>query len=326
MLPDYIKDWLEVIEQMKNDNTYKPCFGRALIECIINNEYIFKNNEVLITFDQISEKMIRYYWNQMFFFNLKQSGNNKKPPKIYQTTNKLIQEYITKKESKIPVVFDIKDSNEIIKTVGYNFFNKCIKESSNIIPKDVLYRFMNTSTDSKDLYKYDINKRLVIFNQEHISLLKEYGIIIAQLLNYKWSQLLERYNNSPRIVNKVKSIAENNIHRQNLSKYKEQLLKQFEDGKIIDFYTGKELSIDDVSIDHVIPWSFMYSDDLWNLVVTSKSYNSSKSNSIPNEQVIQKLKERNKKILSLVDEKFQYILKEAMESSLVDKYYYQCRL
>ena len=36
--------------------------------------------------------------------------------------------------------------------------------------------------------------------------------------------------------------------------------------KPIDFYTGDELDMDDISVDHVIPWSFMYSDDIWNLV------------------------------------------------------------
>lgn len=32
--------------------------------------------------------------------------------------------------------------------------------------------------------------------------------------------------------------------------------------KPIDFYTGDELDMDDISVDHVIPWSFMYSDDI----------------------------------------------------------------
>lgn len=32
--------------------------------------------------------------------------------------------------------------------------------------------------------------------------------------------------------------------------------------KPIDFYTGEELQPDDISVDHVIPWSFMYSDDI----------------------------------------------------------------
>ena len=48
---------------------------------------------------------------------------------------------------------------------------------------------------------------------------------------------------------------------------------------IIDSFE-KVLQENDISVYHVIPLSFMYSDDIWNLVLTSKSNNSSKSNII----------------------------------------------
>ena len=84
--------------------------------------------------------------------------------------------------------------------------------------------------------------------------------------------------------------------------------------------------MDNISIDHVIPWSFMYSDDIWNLVVTSKSYNSSKSNSIPSEDVINKLKERNERLLEIVDNKFKEEIKISLEANYLDKFYRDCRL
>lgn len=38
----------------------------------------------------------------------------------------------------------------------------------------------------------------------------------------------------------------------------------------------------DVSLDHFVPWSYVAHDELWNLVPTTKSLNSSKSNDLPN--------------------------------------------
>lgn len=70
--------------------------------------------------------------------------------------------------------------------------------------------------------------------------------------------------------------------------------------KPIDFYTGDELDMDDISVDHVIPWSFMYSDDIWNLVLTSKSHNSSKSNHIPSKEVFEQLNQRNKALIETI--------------------------
>lgn len=34
-MSDYIKQWLDIIENMNNDNTYKLAWGRALLELVL---------------------------------------------------------------------------------------------------------------------------------------------------------------------------------------------------------------------------------------------------------------------------------------------------
>ena len=64
----YIKQWLEIIENMNNDNTYKLAWGRAIIElCFETNQL---DEQVTFTFQYIAKKMIKYYWNQTYFFHL----------------------------------------------------------------------------------------------------------------------------------------------------------------------------------------------------------------------------------------------------------------
>jgi CRISPR/Cas system Type II protein with McrA/HNH and RuvC-like nuclease domain len=46
-------------------------------------------------------------------------------------------------------------------------------------------------------------------------------------------------------------------------------------------YSGKPVLLTDVSLDHFIPWSYVAHDQIWNIVPTSKSVNSSKSNKLP---------------------------------------------
>lgn len=157
-------------------------------------------------------------------------------------------------------------------------------------------------------------------------MLKEYNFVLSQLLNYKWVQLLEKFNNSPRISSKIKGISENTIKRNNLNKYKKILLENNK-YKPIDFYTGEVLDENDISVDHVIPWSFMYSDDIWNLVLTNKSNNSSKSNHIPSQEIIEKLKERNQTLLNTInDSKFKQELPLAIDNDYVDKFYLSFKL
>ena len=85
MLSSYINDWLNIIENMNNDNTYKLAWGRAILECLSFDDcYEEEGKRVIVTFESIAKCMVKYYWNQMFFFNLKQSP--KKVPVVCQET------------------------------------------------------------------------------------------------------------------------------------------------------------------------------------------------------------------------------------------------
>ena len=71
----------------------------------------------------------------------------------------------------------------------------------------------------------------------------------------------------------------------------------------------------------------MYSDDIWNLVFTSKSSNSSKSNNIPKEEIIKRLKERNQLLLNTItDPKYKNELEIAIQNNYVDKFYLAIKL
>jgi len=133
--------------------------------------------------------------------------------------------------------------------------------------------------------------------------------------------LLEKYNNAPKIANKIKGEQEG-INRGSLSKFRKILLESVDTLQPVDFYTGKILQDNDISVDHVIPWSFIYSDDLWNLVLTSSSENSKKGRSIVSKEIINKLRHRNLELIKkLSDTKYIDELILAQENNYVEKFY-----
>lgn len=318
---DYIKQWIEIIENMNNDNTYKLAWGRALLELIVELEYIQEIN--VFNFTDIAKKMLKYYWNQIYFFQLKQSPSRK--PVIVQETEKCIEYVKEKRKSNIPIWFD--RGEEYLKESG-DFYGKRIKKIVATLPNDVSWRFKNVNGKTLEIYELDKKTKKVYFSKEAIIDLKEYAFVLSQLLNYRWAQLLEKFNNSPRIALKVKGISDAKIRRNNLTKFKNILLLQMQEGKIIDFYTGDILEENDISLDHVIPWSFMYSDDIWNLVITSKTMNSKKSNSLPSKETIKKLENRNKDLLNIMkkEDKYYQDLKLAIDNNYVQKFYLSCKL
>ena len=316
MIPKYVNDWITIIEQMQNDNTYKLAWGRAIVECNAKGNCVELNDNVVIDLKDIAECMLKYYWNQMFFFNLKQSPYVNKVPKICVYTEDLNNHYREKENTNIPVWFNVGQS-KIVMDKEYTKTINCIKK---VLPENVAWRFMNIQGKPILIYMLDIANGVILLNKEDSISLKEYGNILTKLLNFKWAQLLEKFNYAPRIVEKINGISELRIRRNNLTKYRNELIKQYSISPV-DFYTGRELTNDNISIDHVIPWSFMYSDDIWNLVITSKSNNSTKSNSIPSEYSIDRLKKRNIRLVDIVDSPYKEDLIIANENDYVDKFY-----
>ena len=64
----YIKQWLSVIDGMNNSNTYKLAWGRAIVE--LCHVYDGDEDPVIFRFEQIGEYVLKYFWNQTYFFKL----------------------------------------------------------------------------------------------------------------------------------------------------------------------------------------------------------------------------------------------------------------
>ncbi len=56
-----------------------------------------------------------------------------------------------------------------------------------------------------------------------------------------------------------------------------------------------------IHVDHFIPWSYVFEDELWNLVLTCRKCNLKKHSSLPSEKFIFKLVERNKEFSNTID-------------------------
>jgi hypothetical protein len=319
-MSEYIHQWFTVIDEMKNENTYKLAWGKALVEQCLMHE--LNENGLLLSFDEISESVLKYFWNQTYFFKLYQ-GPAKTKPILQQITEDMIDTYQQISNSTLPVWFDKAKASLCENSNDYTLF---IRKISQTLTKDVSHRFPIVGVETLPLYQLNLKQRQVYFTKQQHQDIKTYAFVLSQLLNYRWAQLLEKFNQSPKITLKVKGSSDEQIRRQSLKKFRDILVKQFEDGQVIDFYTGENLALKDISVDHVIPWSFMYSDDLWNLVLTSRSNNSRKSNRTLHKDYIVRLKKRNMDLLSVAEGAIKRELQEAVDHNYEEKFFYQFKL
>ncbi len=316
----YIQDWLDILANMVNTNTYKLAFGLGVLECVSASKYKESTFNAEISLLDIGDCMIRYYWNQCFFFRLKQQPGDKVPT-IYQQVESLIKRYKELSGSELPVWCD--EGLLKIQRLDPIFLAKARQKVARTIPENVGWRFKNTATGVKEVYSFDpSHDRAIYLKKENIVLLREYAPVLSKLFSYKWSQLLEKWNESPRLLGKVIGASSEAISRHSLSKFIKPLSLEFGNGPRLDFYTKRPIPDSDLSIDHVIPWSYIYSDNIWNLVFTSRSNNSRKSNSTPSQDDIFRLKKRNDVLCPLLEGKFQKEMEESFVSNLVDRYYF----
>lgn len=300
---EILRDWFTVIKNGSVDNTYKMGWSKSIVECCVEDSL-----NPVISFDRISRKMFKYYWNQTIFFDLQQSPNPKKPPVYITYVKEKIKEYQETHDFQ-PVKFErVEDKIEL----NIKFLNNQLK-------KDVSHRFMKVGMETLPLYELNLKNELI--RLPHPEILKDYSDILFEVINYRWSQILENFNSSPRVSQKIKITDRGKIRRNSLSKFHKYLNLSDK----LCFECNKELN-GEISIDHVIPWSFMYSDDLWNLVYTHKGCNSSKSNRIVKEPVIRKLEERNRELVKTLEsfgikDKHYKELKLSIEKDYVFKFW-----
>ena len=145
------------------------------------------------------------------------------------------------------------------------------------------------SIDEHPLYRIDFsNNKIEIIDDQWFCYLYSNQSIIKEWSNYKYINYLQRKNLSiPAIPFKLDFVTKRELS--NATKVWKAFLEEEE---CFDIYTGEEISIDKISLDHYIPWSFVLHDALWNLTPTPRNINSSKGDRLPNLQKFNTSKQR----------------------------------
>ena len=246
---------------------------------------VSKGNTV-ISFRDLIEHMIVDAWYMVSEYKLNLGPSD--------TLEKTVL-YISEKEKFIST-----EKEEMLRTYLRETADKTVKEYMRVLGQNVPYRLqapLIPSPDSKLWYKtkgisdYINAQDGILYIIEHNGPLNSRIIIDGMWMDYLTCNLgiltgwtdynlityLQRRNPTvPGISDKLYPPQERKLTLAN--NYWKYLIAK--DG-IRDIYTGEELPDKGFSIDHFVPWSYVASDELWNLIPTVKSVNSSKSNNLP---------------------------------------------
>ena len=190
------------------------------------------------------------------------------------------------------------------KTVLLEYIRECndpeVIRYKKILTENVPYRlqapFMNLKTSDWNvgkrqlierineyyqlIYKFDelngLNTR-IHFDEEWSRYIVKNQVIIKGWLKYNLVEYLQRRNpNVPGVIDKLYPPQERKL--EDIQKYWKLIIAV---KPIMEIYGDGELTENDLSIDHFVPWSYVANDEIWNLHPTTKSINSAKSNNLP---------------------------------------------
>lgn len=134
----------------------------------------------------------------------------------------------------------------------------------------------------KPIYCFDSEHmrdcKAIILHQDWVEYIAENYSIIRGWVSWEWLGYMQRCNPSvPSVVNKIFPPQQrDSLNSQ--TKFWKLVLKNT---NVKCIYSNVILTTENISLDHYLPWSFVAHDQLWNLIPTLPSVNSSKSNNIP---------------------------------------------
>jgi 5-methylcytosine-specific restriction endonuclease McrA len=273
--------------------TYKYGLMKALIENLYNVD-----NRLVLTFDQVYFSFAKIYWNLVIHHDLNQLNTHNRQAGI----QKELKEFQLMHGVPNKVVFDRLPSNlqlqlvERTKKVGARYV------------VGALYGDMEGS-----IYEFDKRTEYIKFNSSMYIFLQKYRQIVTHLTNYHLAKFLEKHNDKNKLEDVLLKV-ENISKRESLHAFY-NILWKYETKEC--FYCGKVLSDKRIAthVDHFIPWSYIQSDNMWNLVLSCQSCNTKKSNKLAKSVYLEKMFVRNDNLkLTAVHNDFNYYSERKLEA------------
>lgn len=336
---EFLNNYRKAITQGRNENTYNLAWAKAIVELSLEVPDS-ATGLITIPLEAMTKCFLKYYWDLEFFFSLKQGKNPNKSPDFLRLVQDLIIKFQEVVGNNTPTFFKNAETS-LEEHPLREIVNRIIeKKGLAILKKEVCPRFLSVGPEDLKLYKYTKGDDYIQIKAQNILELKQESEVISDVIHLRWAQLLEDWNFSPKIASKLKVITlegqEDIKKRRNLN-WTHALLELYNPGRKC-FLCPRKLDTK-IDVHHVLPFSFMFSDDLWNLVFTHKECNMAKSNAIPNTAEIKGLKERNKNLLAILQKRkekgSQDIKREAktltemeiaLEHGYVEKFFNQIKL
>jgi 5-methylcytosine-specific restriction endonuclease McrA len=269
--------FVSILTRGKKNNTYKFALARYLLDYSSG-----PTGSLEIPYSDIAGAFLRYYWHQECKFRIRQNYQKEKPPSIIRIIR---EEFGTQYEPKSFKDMPRDKVRRVEERIQRKVFGSEEQKTSQVIPRFQNIPAGSTVRSNKVFYEYDDAKQMIILKPDALEFFKKNNTVLLKAVILEWAKFLEKINTLPKLVAKIEG---DQMRRRPLRKF----LMVFKDLRHC-FYCNCRLQRGDVHVDHFIPWSYIFDDEAWNLVLSCSACNLKKRDSLAQEEFLLELIRRN---------------------------------
>lgn len=270
------------------NQSYKLFWFQAILDFV-------SEGKLVVTYEQLIHRMVAEAWYMVMEYHLNLGPADALEILINQVRNTSGLLPTAKKEDVIQFLITSEDENikkakqKLVLNVPYRLQAPFLGKLTEKEWRDFQFIEMKAKQDERLLYYYEQlsgRERQIRINTKWIGYLKKNEAILRGWIQNELIQYLQRRNpNVPGIPFKIHPPGKRDLKA--AMNFWSAIIEHHE---ICDIYTGKLLNRDNcnelglIHIDHFIPWSYLASDEIWNLTPTFAKINISKSNQVPSQK------------------------------------------
>ena len=288
------KSFLSILSHGSKANTYKFALARAILEYCrgdyrgtgLGGEEEEERQSILrIPYEYLADKFLRYYWHQEYVLHMRQNYDAKHVPHAITKLRDVFGESTPSDYS----LLDRNDKDRARRLVLKNVFGHARSKTSIVVPRFQRVPVGNRTVEVRSFYDYDDDEQAITLKPEAFEFFHKYYKLLSKAVLVEWTRFLEPINPTlPRLMTKIEMM---DAKRKALTKY-HNMFTPFTD---CCFYCRDRLEPGCIQVDHLIPWTYIYDDNAWNLVLACQPCNCKKSNSLPEREFCDELVGRNRR-------------------------------
>ena len=264
---DRTEMFMRILDRAAKDNTYKFALARALLEMCRERHDGGGRGPYTIEYEELARRFLRYYWHQECVFRIRQDRH----PERIVAVIRAIRDNMDWGERDTPASFDALDDGYVekaVRDIRRDVFGSVRSKKTNVVPRFQKIKIGECAQEIPMFYTFDGARGTLTVRAEACCFLAANYSVLLDAVTLRWARYLEGANGGlPGLIANLVALflllieAARTMPRRNAAFIRSAADAIYKREKQC-FYCHCRLRRADVEMDHVIPRSFLFDDQV----------------------------------------------------------------